>query len=1324
MTDDRDGTVVTFYSYKGGTGRTMALANVAWILAANGKRVLVLDWDLESPGLHRFFVPFLDRNLLASTNGVIDLIREYEHAAADKLAADKAAGRDPDPRWTPDAAWVEQYARVHKYSFSLRWEHFPPGAALDFITAGRQNRDYAHAVSSLNWDDFYDKLGGGAFFDALRADMKRHYDYTLIDSRTGLSDVADICTIHLPDVLVDCFTLSEQGINGAKEIADLVPTRLAKDRQVHILPVPMRIDPAEKRKADAGRLVAKQRFEGLPTGLGEAERDTYWSAMQVPYQAYYGYEESLATFGDLPGSPGSLLSHYEILTGYLTNGEVQVLPRLDDQLRRRVNDEFVRRPEDLETEVLLRYEAPDQVWAEWIDHVLTAAGVRVLDPWVRLHDGSHPARPSARELRVVSRMDGGHDDPVGLPAGLQRDPLVLYVADVPVQSQPASYARLAGLDEEGAVTQLLRLVGRPPNEVRGVMQQAGPRYPATDPSMFNVPTRNARFTGREDDLRRLRTFLRSGGTVGAGATTAALLGMGGLGKTHVALEYAHRFRSAYDLVFWIAADPYTFIDTQLLDLAPQLGVQPLANGPDTTRAVLSALNRNEPHLRWLLIYDNADDLRTEKLLPSGQGHVIITSRNPTWSDRATAIQLEVFDREESVALIRKRNSALSDVDAGQVADLLGDLPIAVSAASAWLADTGLPVRQYIDEIQRLGPTAIQLEDTEASVAATWKLSLDRLRERSPAASRLLELCSVLAPEIALDLVYGDALAQTLVSMDPSVRERMVRATLVQHLNRLALLRVDQRGEAGPVGEHGERARGGQIIMHRLLQLMVRSELGEEEVERTRHEIHQVLANVRPDEGVDDPETWPLFRMLWPHVEASEAVHCEDETVRRLMVDRVRYLWLRGDLERGRLRAVSTDEAWRDLLASTEGLNERRSIETQLLNLRFNHANILRSQGEFEQSRKLNDQTLHEQRALLGATHPHTLLTAGGLAADLRGLGRYSEALEQDSLTYAAWLDVCGEDDPQTLAALNNLATAHRLMGHYREARERDEIAYQKRRRVLGETHPRTLASLGSLARDLRDAGEYDRSVELLRTLVDMLERVPGQSSGDMFNAKANLAVSLRSSGRVDEAAELLDEAVDGLRGTRGENSPDFRAARLSRAVNRIAQRQYGPAKHEMHAIHVLYENNLGAKHPHTLACLTNLGIIHRAFSEHSEAIRLNEEAVGSLEDMLGSTHPFTLDSRTNLAVCLADGGKAEAAERVLAETLPNVVKVYGRDHPVTLRCRADLGLITRRVQRSDTDAEHARVLEQLTRAIGATHPTVLTLRNQELVARTVDPHPF
>ena len=157
MSESSQGQIVTFYSYKGGTGRTMALANVAWILASNGNRVLSVDWDLESPGLHKFFHPFLDESTVSATPGVIEIINDYASAAV-----------DPGPR---NDDWHLEYAHVERHAVSLEWA-FPDGGKLDFLSAGRQNRDYSAAVCSLDWDNFYDRLGGGRFFRAMRDDMQ------------------------------------------------------------------------------------------------------------------------------------------------------------------------------------------------------------------------------------------------------------------------------------------------------------------------------------------------------------------------------------------------------------------------------------------------------------------------------------------------------------------------------------------------------------------------------------------------------------------------------------------------------------------------------------------------------------------------------------------------------------------------------------------------------------------------------------------------------------------------------------------------------------------------------------------------------------------------------------------------------------------------------------------------------------------------------------------------------------------------------------------------------------------------------------------------
>ena len=304
---DRDGRVVTFYSYKGGTGRTMAVANVAWIIASNGYRVLAVDWDLEAPGLSTFFAPFLGGVKEAAVTGVIDLIADYRRLAM-----------EPSER-TP--RWVEQAARVRTHAIPLDWDGFRNGGSIDLLTAGQLNADYSATLGSIDWEDFYTRLQGGRFFAALRADMCRSYDYILIDSRTGLSDSAEICTVDMPHELVVCFTLGNQSIDGAASVARLIDS-VYGDRGIRILPVPMRVDSGELRKVAEGKAYARSRFAGLPQGLTGEAADRYWTAVEVPYKPFYAFEEILAPFGDEPGHPTTLLSAFERLTAELTGGRV------------------------------------------------------------------------------------------------------------------------------------------------------------------------------------------------------------------------------------------------------------------------------------------------------------------------------------------------------------------------------------------------------------------------------------------------------------------------------------------------------------------------------------------------------------------------------------------------------------------------------------------------------------------------------------------------------------------------------------------------------------------------------------------------------------------------------------------------------------------------------------------------------------------------------------------------------------------------------------------------------------------------------------------
>jgi TIR domain/Tetratricopeptide repeat/CobQ/CobB/MinD/ParA nucleotide binding domain/NB-ARC domain len=1308
MNDIGQGQVVTFYSYKGGTGRTMALANVAWILASNGKRVLAVDWDLESPGLHKFFRPFLDESTVSATSGVIEIINDYASAAV-----------SPEPR---PADWHLQYARVLPHAVSLLWDHFPGDGSLDFISAGRQNRDYSAAVCSLDWDNFYDRLGGGQFFRAMRADMKLSYDYVLIDSRTGLSDIADICTIELPDILVLCFTLSDQSIDGAAAIARQISGRY-RDRNIRILPVPMRIEDGEKEKLDIGRSLARIKFEGLPEGLAADQSAQYWGSVEVPYMPFYAYEETLATFGDAPDSPTSLLAAFERITAAVTADEVTALAPLAEDLRLRYRDAFTRRPPTRSAEVLLSYAPEDRMWADWIESVLTRSGFRVLPRSTVGQELGTPGRNwSEREFEIASRAI------VVLSAAYMRSPKARAVWEAMSAADAASTRRqlipikvgdvrltapftdrkpvdLARLDADQAAAVLLRAFDRPTELARRPdIQSDEPRFPGTVPPIWNVPTRNVGFTGRGATLEQLRDKLTGGGM--AVVLAQALYGLGGVGKTQVALEYAHRFKADYDLVWWVLSERADEVSLALADLAGRLGLPVSDNVVERADAAREALRRDIAG-RWLLVFDNADDPKElEPFLPSGSGHVIITSRNQAWTKSAEPLEVDVFTRQESIAHLMRHVPELNPGDAADVAAALGDLPIAIDQASAWLEQTGMPAATYVEQLETQATliTALkQPSDFPMPAVATWNLSLERLQQRSPAAVRLLQLLAFFsAGPISMTLLYSDQMIDSLLPFDETLSEKFLIGRVIRDISRFALFKIDQGANS--------------VQIHRLVQAVIRSQMTEEDQAAACHEVHRILVGARPGRGdTDDPENWPRYNLIWPHLVPSRAEECGEERTRQLLIDWVRYLWKHGDFEQCLRLVARLEIIWTQMLGPDH---------PQLLYLRFHVANVLRSQGRFSEARDLDTYVLEKQREVLAPDHPHILMTAGGLAADLRALGDFEQALSLDKETYERFKDVFGEDYPRTLAAANNLAVSYRLVGDCLTARHHDEETLARRRSVLGSDHPETLFSAANLACDMREAGALRESVDLLRVTYSKYRTVLGDDSLDALRTAKSLAVSLRKTGAQAAAMDLTQQTYDRYLDRYDRGSPDALSCALNLACDYSALDEKPRARELAVDVRTAYQASLGGDHPYTLVAANNLVTYLRGTGELAEARQLAGETLAVLRSRLGDGHPFTLSCATNLANCLADCEDLAQAEALERDTIGRLQRKLGLRHPDTLVCEANLAVTLHAAGRhEEAELARARVLDEFSQVLGPQHPNVTLLQGWQRISCDLEPQP-
>ncbi|WP_406838132.1 tetratricopeptide repeat protein [Streptomyces sp. AHU1] len=698
------------------------------------------------------------------------------------------------------------------------------------------------------------------------------------------------------------------------------------------------------------------------------------------------------------------------------------------------------------------------------------------------------------------------------------------------------------------------------------------------PGTSNLPP-IALCLGREEELDLLRRILTSQHE-SAITQSGTVHGLGGIGKTTLALHYAHRHRGDYSLIWWINAASPDEIETSLTGLTHAL-VPDWATTAERGAQVAWAMQWLAWHPDWLLIYDNVenpDDL-TPYTGALHQGHHLATSRRTTgWPDSAPTLTLGNLDLDNATTLLcrlafKETNpTPRQQTEARFLAAELGYFPLAIKQAGAYLArNRGISLDSYRRRLDtKLAKTA-HGTDTERTLAHIWNVTLHTLEEADPLAVEVLHTAAWLAPD---DIPHS---LLTPPGTDPD--------DIAEAIGTLAAYSM-------------VTDTGTTLSVHRLVQTVLRT-----------------------PQTTDDTQ---LPRQLQGRDRAEQAVL--------------------HHLTPPRGQDTTTEDQWDTLtphLVTLAATRPPKHHNASLADAYESAAQRLHQQGHAVRAIPLLEANLAQREQVLGDTHPDTLISRNNLAYAYESAGDLDRAIPLHEANLAQREQVLGDTHPSTLISRNNLATAYRLAGDLDRAIPLYEATLAQREQVLGDTHPSTLISRNNLAAAYRLAGDLDRAIPLYEATLAQCEQVLGDTHPSTLTSRNNLAYAYQSAGDLDRAIPLYEATLAQCEQVLGDTHPDTLTSRnnLAGAYESAGDLDRAIPLHE--ATLAQREQVLGDTHPSTLTSRNNLAGAYESAGDLDRAIPLYEATLAQREQVLGDTHPSTLTSRNNLAYARH---KAEAVQ--------------------------------------------------------------------------------
>jgi tetratricopeptide (TPR) repeat protein len=800
----------------------------------------------------------------------------------------------------------------------------------------------------------------------------------------------------------------------------------------------------------------------------------------------------------------------------------------------------------------ISYNKSDRAWAEWIAWQLEENGSAVVLQQWEFRPGANfvleMQRAVAEAKRVISVISPDYVNALysrpewasafGQESSIYERRTLLPVrvreSDLPDFLVPLLYIDLVGLSESEARVALLsgvrserdRPTGSPAfPAVAKESTAARKSYPGELPPLWNIPySRNPHFTGRSSLLNKLHVDALE--TL-PGPFVRVLSGLGGVGKTQLAVEYAYRHASEFNAVWWFrASDPASLADeyAQLVQaLAPPEGSG--LGRSDIVAWAHSWLGQSE---RWLLIFDGADDRAdVEEFLPrAGGGQVIITSRSIDWPV-GRLITVTAFTREESVNLLLKLLGSSDEKSVAELAEALGDLPLALVLAASYINKTGISVSNYLDQILSSQGDLLShaSRPLQQNIGASLERSLRHLQDDSPLSMDLINLCAFVAPTSVPKAILQEGLQHLPAPLAAAVAAPEGLDRVLSTVQRYGIISVDK----------------DSFEVNRLAQVVARNSLREEDRRRWAEIALLMINGVFPFNS-EDAGTWPECARLLPHAEAVTQYATE--------------------------------------------LDVAPQVTARLLN---QVGLYLHSRGQFREAREVLGRAMEVAERAYSPKHPAIAGIVGNLASSLESMGDLSGALELHTRALAIAETAYGKDGPEVARSLNNLGGVFIELGNLEKARSLYERVLSINEATYGPASMPVAMSLNNLGVLLKESGDLQGALDNFQRALSVLQDVGDDSA--IATSLSNIGITTYSLGDLQAARKYFERALAADEHLYGSSHPKIATDLMNLGSLYRAMGDDAVARGHYERALRIFSDSLGKSHPHTVAVSRRLSTL-------------------------------------------------------------------------------------------------------------------------------------